>query len=457
MPVSPDGSDDQPAAGEHPTPRRRSGRTNGQRAVIAGAAFASVLSLASAAALATGQYFVEQRQVVDIHDPSENRVAGDTTAARDGTGPGSHSTTDTHSDAGTGRSDPTTDVTSLPTFPDIDPDAKNFLITGADNNACADPESSESGGLGARRGERSDTIVIWRVDPATSRAAVLSLPRDLWVTIPDAGQSRINSTYRRDDPQLLIDTIYTNFGIAIDHFIQVDFCAFKTLVDAVGGVEVPFDYPTRDTESGLDVPTKGCFAFDGDAALGYVRSRHYEYLPDGADPVSGWEQDPSSDLGRISRQQDFMRRMLARVLDKGTFNPSVARSLIRATTDYVVTDDELSPQRLLAFAGVLRQVEPDSIPNYQITASPAVIGGSAVLLPELETERMQRVLSLFRGELSLAKLPSAKDAPTSTTAQGHTTAPAPTTGTGPSDDDIDDSAPDDIEFGIVPPAGVRCD
>ena len=54
--------------------------------------------------------------------------------------------------------------------------------------------------------------------------------------IADTGnKSRINSAYERDDPQKLVDTIYANFGIAIDHYIQVDFCAFKTLVDAVGG------------------------------------------------------------------------------------------------------------------------------------------------------------------------------------------------------------------------------
>ena len=85
--------------------------------------------------------------------------------------------------------------------------------------------------------------MIMRVDPAASRVAVLSFPRDLYVTIAGSGnRARINSAYRRDDPQRLIDTIYENFGVGIDHFIQVDFCTFKTLVDAVGGVTVPFEF-----------------------------------------------------------------------------------------------------------------------------------------------------------------------------------------------------------------------
>ena len=97
-----------------------------------------------------------------------------------------------------------------------------------------------------------------RVDPSTNQAAVLSFPRDLWVTIAGTdSESRINSAYVKDDPTKLIQTIYDNFGIGIDHFVQVDFCAFKTLVDAVGGVPVPFAYPARDENTGLDVPQPG--------------------------------------------------------------------------------------------------------------------------------------------------------------------------------------------------------
>ena len=160
------------------------------------------------------------------------------------------------------RRRPSTTTTPAPTFPPADPTAKNFLITGADNGACVDPDSPYAPAFGdaesGRVGERSDTIMIFRVDPAAGRVAVLSFPRDLYVTIADSGnRSRINSAYRRDEPQRLIDTIYQNFGVVADHFIQVDFCTFKTLVDAVGGVTVPFEYPARDPNTGLNVPEAG--------------------------------------------------------------------------------------------------------------------------------------------------------------------------------------------------------
>ena len=194
------------------------------------------------------------------------------------------------------------------TFPAADPQAKNFLITGADNNACVDPDSPYAGAFGDRSsmGERSDTIMVMRIDPSTKQGAVLSFPRDLWVDIPGRAPNRINAAYIKDDPQRLIDTIYQNFGVPIDHYIQVDFCAFKTIVEAVGGVTVPFAYPARDRHTGLNVPVAGCFTFDGDHALAYVRSRYYEYQ----DENGKWKQDPVSDLGRISRQQDFLRRAL---------------------------------------------------------------------------------------------------------------------------------------------------
>ena len=167
------------------------------------------------------------------------------------------------------------DSGSPETFPEADPAAMNFLVTGADNSS--DKSCVVLADKGPRTGERSDTIMVIRLDPSTKRSAVLSFPRDLWVKIPGHGTQRINGAYRRDDPQLLIDTIQTEFGVPIDHFIQIDFCAFQRLVSAVGGVSVPLDFPVRDDSTGLLVETAGCHRFDGVDALKYVRSRHFEY------------------------------------------------------------------------------------------------------------------------------------------------------------------------------------
>jgi LCP family protein required for cell wall assembly len=285
--------------------------------------------------------------------------------------------------------------------------------------------------------------MLMRVDPSTNRAAVLSFPRDLWVQIAGRqNKNRINAAYVKDDPQRLIDTIYQNFAIGVDHFIQVDFCAFKNIVDAVGGVAVPFEYPARDTNSGLDVPTTGCFTFTGDHALAYVRSRYYQYYKDGK-----WVKDGLSDLGRVSRQQDFIRRALSAALDKGITNPSVARGLIETAQNNVVTDDELSVSRMLEFAGVLRNLDPDSISSYQIESEGAMISGQSVLIPRIKGDNMRAILAIFRGEAPLAGAPeqvfetttttsttststtSTTVKPTATTKPGTTIAGATTTST----------------------------
>lgn len=423
-------------------PRPLLRRTWAQRITIAAAILVGIVSLLGAGGLLAGQLVIQQRELITIEDPAAppptvatTAPAGDTTAL-----------------SADNTAAPVTTVP--PTFPPADPEAMNFLITGADNNSCVSPDSPYFGTFGDRSGlgERSDTIMMWRVDPATSQVAVLSFPRDLWVTIAGtSSKQRINTAYRRDDPQKLIDTIYENFGINTNHYIQVDFCAFKTLVDAVGGVSVPFEYPARDKATALNVPTTGCFEFDGEHALAYVRSRKYQYEDP---PGSGnWKSDGTSDLGRISRQQDFLRRVVSKVLSKGAFNPSVARGLIETAIDYVVTDTGLTVDKMLEFAGVIKDLDPIAITTYQIEATGATIAGNSVLQPRLNGESMQAILAIFRGEAPLAGAPEQvfdtvpstvpRSAPVSATSTTTTTAAT--------------SGPEQIVKGIVPPRDVACD
>ena len=463
-------------------------RTWPERLAIVGAFASAVVCFLVAAALIAGYVVVRQRNIVDLQDPAEIAAAAgpdpapatippETTGSTTAPGPSdSGATTSPPTAVADDSRPPTTTAGPLTTFPDADPEAQNFLITGADNGACIDPDSPYAGAFGDREGmgERSDTIMVLRVDPDADRVAVLSFPRDLYIDI-GGSKSRINAAYRRDDPQRLIDAIFENFGVPIDHYLQVDFCAFKTLVDAVGGVAVPFEFPARDENTGLNVPTTGCFVFDGEHALAYVRSRHYDFEDP---PGSGnWQEDPASDLGRVSRQQDFIRRTLSSVLDEGPLNPRVARGLIRAATEYVVTDRNLTAARMLEFAGVMNDVDPASILTYQIESTPRNVSGASVLVPSTDGENMQAILGMFRGETSLADAPTQVfDETTIATPRGSTTtvaastesssvATAPTTtaiATVPPTEDttVDSSVPADgpqeNQVGIVPPRDVTC-
>jgi len=371
------------------------------------------------------------------------------------------------------------------TFPPADPGAKNYLVTGADNHSCVDPNSKYAAAFGNREGmgERSDTIMVLRIDPSASQAAVLSFPRDLWVDIAGRGsKQRINVAYVKDDPQRLIDTIYMNFGVGIDHFVQVDFCAFKNIVDAIGGVAIPFDYPTRDVNTGLDVPTKGCFTFDGDHALAYVRSRKYQYMTDDGK----WRTDGVSDLGRISRQQDFIRRTLSATLDKGLLSPSLAQGLIKTAQQNVVVDADLSASTLLKLAGAVRSLDPSSISTYQVEGAGRKISGNSVLVPQIKGKNMSAILDIFRGKAPLAGAPEqvfettlppttlppattatpttvkgSSNGTTATTSATGTTKPTGTTSTSTTSTTVPMptttlEAPEENVKGIVPPRDVMC-
>lgn len=307
------------------------------------------------------------------------------------------------------------------TLTEGDLQAQNFLLTGSDNGSCVDPDSPYAGAFGDRTsfGERSDTIMVIRVNPKDNQAAFLSFPRDLWVKIANSTRSnRINTAFDRKNPKRLIDTIYQNFGVPINHYVNVDFCAFKQIVDAVDGVNVPFLYPTRDKRTGLYIPAPGCFSFSGDHALAYVRSRSgYRYL----DPTTGkWVQDGSGDLGRIGRQQDFIRRSMQRALDKGSKSPRVANQLLNAGLKSVITDDRLSAITMLQLAQAMRNLNTSMIGTYTVEASGQMIGDQSVLIPTIQNDRMRQILAIFQGKASLGT-PS-------------TTIPADTVKTDPSSD-----------------------
>jgi LCP family protein required for cell wall assembly len=439
-----------PAADERPSSARRR-RSWPQRLTISGLFLAAFAVFLAAAALYAGQRVIEDRQLVTIDNPEVAQADSGLVF------------TDVADDAGDDPERP------VETFPLAEPDARNFLITGADNNSCIDDNSPYAAAFGDRSnfGERSDTIMMWRVNPGTSQVAVLSFPRDLWVSVADTSRKgRINEAYTRDEPQQLIDTIYQNFGITTDHYIQIDFCAFKTLVEAVDGVTVPFDRAVRDENTGLFVPSPGCFTFTGDHALAYVRSRYLEVYDEDSDT---WDSDNAFDLGRISRQQDFIRRIVDELLAAGAFNPDVVRGLIETSTNYVVTDTELTPRKILEFAGVMRSVDPAEITTYQIEATSDKIQNQSVLVPRLNGDNMQAILAIFRGAATLTDAPEqvfdgAATATSAAVETGQTTAGSDSTAA-PSSESTEEPVPfttlpnvvaDDIVFGYVPDPNATC-
>lgn len=203
---------------------------------------------------------------------------------------------------------------------------------------------------GDNEGELTDTMILVRIPHDGQHAVAISLPRDLYVELPDGyGKHKLNSAFARArnataqrlvaqgaDPatvrtesvaagrKLLLQAVKDLTGVGIDHYAEINLLGFSLLTDAVGGVEVCLKAPVHDRFSGANFPA-GPQLISGPDALAFVRQRHG--LPRG-------------DLDRIVRQQAYMASLAHKVLTAGMLtNPSRINQLINATQQSLVLDD----------------------------------------------------------------------------------------------------------------------
>jgi LCP family protein required for cell wall assembly len=268
----------------------------------------------------------------------------------------------------------------------------NVLLVGSDTRSTiAKSEAKKFGTTADAAGQRSDTIMILHVDPKEKKASILSLPRDLYVPIASGGTNRINSAFDKG-PDNLVNTISQDFGIPINHYIEVDFNGFRGIVRAVGSVNVYFASPARDAKSGLKIDHAGCIPLDGDAALSYVRSRYYQYYEGGR-----WHDEGDGDIGRITRQQDFIRRVLRKV--KGVRNPLTLNELIGTGIKNVTLDNGLGTGDILKVAERFKSLSPDTV---EMKVLPTVnfstrIGGQPASVLKLKQPDADDMIADFTG------------------------------------------------------------
>lgn len=359
-----------------PSPPRR-GRSRRERLAIAGAVLAAGLCFASAGSLAIGYAVVRDRT-----DP-ELAARALVPAPPDAPPPATAETTR-----------PTVPDTTVvpsppppPVFPPTTAGVFNLLVIGIERCGGGGAGDETAAAPGA------DLVMMMRVDGASRTLTMLSFPPELH--LPQAGQLG-RDALGASAPEAIPGIIYENFAIVTDHVLQVDRCAFTTLVDAIGGVTIPFRRPARDLAAGLDVPEPGCVTLDGAAAVAYVGAQRYEYRRPG-DGV--WTPDPSGATGRMSRQQELLERALAGLVSAGALSPDlVARLLGQVAGGGLVTSPGLTADVLVDVAGIARDLGAASIPNYRIEAGRRRIGTRTVLVPRIDGENMQAILRLFRSE-----------------------------------------------------------
>ena len=259
----------------------------------------------------------------------------------------------------------------------------NYLVIGSDTRAFIANTADKKAFGGDEGGQRSDTMMVVHVEPNAKRTLVVSFPRDLWVDIPGVGMSKINAAFN-SGPDTVIATMKKNFGIDINHFVEVDFKSFQGIVDAIGSVPVYLPYPARDEKTGLYVPVAGCVSLNGKAALAYARSRGMQYY---SLPKARWyKADAVPDIDRIKRQQEFLRRLVGVAVAQSLDDPVTANDVAGEVLKNLTIDDGLSKSDIFALIDAFRSVNPNDSSALEFETLPWENGppqhGLSVLYPK---------------------------------------------------------------------------
>jgi LCP family protein required for cell wall assembly len=199
---------------------------------------------------------------------------------------------------------------------------------------------------------RTDTMILVSIDPATNSAAMLSIPRDLWVTIPGYDENRINTAHFTGDAKgypgggvaLAKKTVWYSLGVPVHYYVRINFTGFEKLVDSIGGITIDVkkaihDEQYPDNQYGtmvVDIPA-GVQHMDGKTALQYARSRH-----------------GNSDFDRMARQQQVLMAARDKILSLD-IPLSRVPELLRIAGDSVQTD--LSIDDILALARIAKAID----------------------------------------------------------------------------------------------------
>ena len=222
----------------------------------------------------------------------------------------------------------------------------NWLLTGSDGRSTLTPAQEQeyhTGSASAITGARTDTIIILHY--GASGPDLISIPRDSYVAVPaykdakgvehSASHNKINATYDLGGAQLLVQTVEQNFGIRIDHYLEIGFLGIVNMVNEVGGVNLCLKAAIHDSKSGADL-NAGCQTLNGTQALAYVRSRY---------------SLPNSDISRMSDQQGFIKAVVASADRPGVYlNPFTLYPFVGAVLDSVAADDGTGLSDLLDLA-----------------------------------------------------------------------------------------------------------
>lgn len=215
---------------------------------------------------------------------------------------------------------------------------------------------------------RSDTMMVTAVDMDQKKAALLSVPRDTRVKIDGYGYEKINHAYAYGGHKLSQNAIENLLGVSIDHYILIDTKAFERIIDAIGGIDINVEKRMYyedpwDDNGGLVIDLyPGEQHLDGQKAIQYVRYR-----------------DGEGDIGRIGRQQHFIKAVLAKVISPEML-PRLPK-LVEEVSSAIKTDMSLA--ELLEFANTMKSVHDNGLTAQMVSGQPAYIDDVSYWIPDI--------------------------------------------------------------------------
>ena len=241
---------------------------------------------------------------------------------------------------------------------------KNIVVMGVDSR----PKDDDTG--------RSDTLFVVMLDPKHQDTSVLSIPRDTRVRIKGHGWDKINHAFAYGGHKLTQDTVEEFLGIQVDHYVQVDFQGFQGLVDAIGGIDLNVEKRMyyHDSWDGFEVNLRpGMQHLNGKTALQYVRYR-----------------DEEGDIGRIGRQQKFLRAVYDKVL-----SPAIIPKLpafLKQVNSMVKTD--MSVSELVELAQAMKSLMGSGdkgLHMAMVPGTPQYINDISYWIPDINKLRAEMV------------------------------------------------------------------
>lgn len=277
------------------------------------------------------------------------------------------------------------DVTAVPEFrlppvPSARDGVDTLLMVGSDSRENLD----DLDGFGDFEGARADVLLLLiRPRDRDEQAAVVSLPRDLWVSTP-CGQMRINDVLEgcegMNGESTLLATVESLTGLGVDHFALVDLAGFQDVVDEVGGYEICLERPVRDEKADLEMPA-GCQMADGADTLAWLRSRQTEEMTEDGEWVT---MSGVSDLTRNERQRSFLVDMLGRLADFS--DPEDVLAVAQTIAPHLTVDSNLGITQAVSLAWTMRGLE-DDVTEVQIPVEDYVTqAGADVLVASVDIE-----------------------------------------------------------------------